>query len=203
MLIRDSQYGILCHRSDLHELKCLATAKEGTGPPATLHLKCDAISCDPATGTLTLKSWNAPTTKEQLLGAFSDYDVQFTSLLELVNGPVHLWQIRAFPCLPTWTRGCAALIGDVAHATQGAAISIEDAVTIACLLPRGTTPDAVPRRLQAYQSLRKDRGEFFLTDPGETGVSAGFLAREMQALIVGHDAVKVAQEYLATHFSVE
>ncbi|KAJ6576124.1 FAD/NAD(P)-binding domain-containing protein, partial [Mycena vulgaris] len=309
------RYGLLCHRSDLHdELKRLATAEEGPGRPATIHLKSDAAFCDPITGTLTLKNgevhqadviigadgihsamrtsvlgyeqiapvsgraafrclldmskadgraefnwltsgppgprgvraydgsgrylfmylcrdntvlnivahhpdlrdqdsfnkfphWTAPSTKEALLRAFEDYAPQFTGLLALVDGPVHLWQIRALPCLPTWVRGRSVLIGDAAHAKfptigQGAAMSLEDAVTIACLVPRGTAAAEVPARLEAYQTLRKARGEFVLTESVEqvTDLAKRGLygrSREMQALIAGHDAIKVAREYLA------
>ncbi|KAJ7610012.1 FAD/NAD(P)-binding domain-containing protein [Mycena polygramma] len=152
--------------------------------------------------------WNAPATKEELLATFTDYAPEYTDLLELVEGPVHLWQIRALPCLPTWVKGCVALVGDAAHATlptmgQGAGMALEDAVTIACLLPLGTTEEDIPRRLEAYQALRKPRGEFVLTEsveqvtvPSKRGVYSK--SKEMQARIIGHDAVKVAQEYLAT-----
>ncbi|KAF7350158.1 FAD/NAD(P)-binding domain-containing protein [Mycena venus] len=155
--------------------------------------------------------WNAPATKEELVAEFSDYSPEYKGLLELVDGPVHLWQIRALPCLPTWINGCAALIGDAAHATfptlgQGAGMAIEDAATLACLLPLGTRTEEIPRRLEAYQTLRKARGEFVLTEsveqvivPSKRGLYSK--SREMQAFIVGHDAVKVAQEYFATHFS--
>ncbi|KAJ7488286.1 FAD/NAD(P)-binding domain-containing protein [Mycena latifolia] len=307
-------YGILCHRSDLHdELKRLATAKDGPGRPATVHLNSPALSCDPETGTLTLKNgvvhhadlmlgadgihsairtsvlgyeqiapasgraafrcllditkiegcaefdwidsgppgirgvrpqnvrgrslvvyacrdktllnivatlpdprdqnscnWKELATKEALLSAFADYGAQFTGLLARVDGPVSLWQIRALPVLPTWIRGRTALIGDAAHATfptlgQGSAMAIEDAVTIACLLPRGTTAAQVPRRLQAYQTLRKPRGDFVsresveqVTVPAKRGLFGR--SREMQAYIAGHDAAKVARDYFAAHF---
>ncbi|KAJ7917162.1 hypothetical protein B0H13DRAFT_336327 [Mycena leptocephala] len=179
--------GIFCHRSDLHdELKRLATMEGGPGKPATILLKCEVQSCDPATGELMLKNgnvhradlivgadgihstirtsvlgyeqlalpsgraafrclvthrswkdtdgrylfaylcrdntlvnivahypdrrdqekfnWNALATREELVAVFSDYNLEYKRLLELVDGPVHLWQIRALPCLPTWIR---------------------------------------------------------------------------------------------------
>lgn len=116
--------------------------------------------------------WNALVTREELVAVFSDYNLEYKRLLELVDGPVHLWQIRALPCLPTWIKGSAALIGDAAHATfptigQGAGMALEDAVTLACLLPRGTRVEDVPRRLEAYQTLRKARGDFVLTESVE------------------------------------
>ncbi|KAJ7162797.1 hypothetical protein C8R43DRAFT_1063059 [Mycena crocata] len=311
------QYGLLCHRSDLHdELKRLATLHEPPGEPSEIRLRCEITSCNPATGTITLKNgevhhsdliigadgihstirtgvlgyqqtalpsgraafrclldaskmeghpeldwvlsgtagprgvrsddtsgrylfvypcrdstlvnivahqpdlreqdnfdWNALVSKEELLSAFDDYHSKFTTFLSLVDEPVHLWQIRALPHLPTWIKGHAALIGDAAHATfptigQGAAMSIEDAVTIACLLPLGTTKEEVPGRLEAYQVLRKERGELVLTESVEQVTipsKRGLYSRspEMQALIVGHDAVKVAQEYMAAHVTAQ
>ncbi|KAJ6628572.1 FAD/NAD(P)-binding domain-containing protein [Mycena sp. CBHHK59/15] len=158
-------------------------------------------------------SWNALVTKEEMVGVFKDFHSQFTGLLALADGPVHLWQIRSLPRLPTWIKGCIALIGDAAHATfptigQGAGMSIEDAVTIGCLLPLGTAKEQVPVRLEAYQTLRKDRGEFVSTEsveqvmvPSKRGLYGK--SEEMQAQIIGHDAVKVAQEYFANHFAAK
>ncbi|KAJ7214473.1 hypothetical protein GGX14DRAFT_563285 [Mycena pura] len=140
----------------------------------------------------------------------NDFAPRYTALFELVDGPVHLWQIRALPCLPTWIRARAALAGDAAHATfptigQGAGMSIEDAVTLACLLPLGTPAEQVPARLEAYQTLRKQRGEFVLTEaveqvtvPSKRGLYSRSL--EMQAYMIGHDAIAVAKEYVAAHF---
>ncbi|KAF7368623.1 FAD/NAD(P)-binding domain-containing protein [Mycena venus] len=135
----------------------------------------------------------------------------YKGLLELVDGPVHLWQIRALPCLPTWIKGCAALIGDAAHATfptigQGAGMAIEDAATVACLLPLGSRIEEIPSRLEAYQALRKARGEFVLTESVEqvtVPLKRGLYSKskEMQAFVLGHDAVGVAQEHLKTHFT--
>lgn len=156
-------------------------------------------------------SWKERATKEQLVAAFADFGPQFTKLLSLVDGPVHLWQIRSLPVIPVWVRGRTALIGDAAHATfptlgQGSAMGIEDAVTVACLLPDGTPAALVPRSLAAYETLRKPRGEFVLTEsveqvtvPEKRGLYGR--SREMQAYIAGHDAVKVARDYFETHLT--
>ncbi|KAJ7101323.1 FAD/NAD(P)-binding domain-containing protein [Mycena belliarum] len=293
-------YGLLCHRSDLHEeLKRLATAEDRPGRPATIHLKAgwfttrtsssaqtesthsamrtsvlgykqtappsgraafrclldlskidgctefDWIHAGPA-GIRGVRpqnargrslvvytcrdktllnivasfpdlrdqdacSWKERATKEQLVAAFADFGPQFTKLLSLVDGPVHLWQIRSLPVIPVWVRGRTALIGDAAHATfptlgQGSAMGIEDAVTVACLLPDGTPAALVPRSLAAYETLRKPRGEFVLTEsveqvtvPEKRGLYGR--SREMQAYIAGHDAVKVARDYFETHLT--
>lgn len=45
---------------------------------------------------------------------------------------------------------------------QGGAMAIEDAVSIAMLLPCGTKPSDIPARLELYQSSRRPRVEMIL-----------------------------------------
>jgi salicylate hydroxylase len=45
---------------------------------------------------------------------------------------------------------------------QGAAMAIEDAISIATLLPRGTVPENIPIRLEMYQQSRRPRVELVL-----------------------------------------
>ncbi|KAJ7609687.1 FAD/NAD(P)-binding domain-containing protein [Roridomyces roridus] len=50
---------IACHRSDFrNELERLATAEEGQGTPAQLHLGSKVLSCDPEVGSITLANGN-------------------------------------------------------------------------------------------------------------------------------------------------
>ena len=46
------------------------------------------------------------------------------------------------------------------YAAQGASQAIEDAATLAVLLPLGTRPSQIPARLQLYHSCRRDRVNF-------------------------------------------
>jgi salicylate hydroxylase len=43
---------------------------------------------------------------------------------------------------------------------QGAGMALEDAAAIGCLIQLGTRPEEIPARIEAYQRLRKSRGEF-------------------------------------------
>jgi salicylate hydroxylase len=43
-------------------------------------------------------------------------------------------------------------------------MAVEEAATLECLLPLGTTKEDVPIRLEAYQALRKERGEYVNTE---------------------------------------
>ncbi|CAK5269529.1 unnamed protein product [Mycena citricolor] len=103
----------------------------------------------------------------QVRAKFADCDPKFHRLLDLPNhsGKIFRWRLRALPEIPTWYNGRTALLGDAAHATlpflaQGAAMAIEDAGVLACLLPLGTTREDVSARLAVWQDLRKPRAEF-------------------------------------------
>lgn len=45
---------------------------------------------------------------------------------------------------------------------QGGAMAIEDAVSVAVLLPFGTTKQEIPERLRLYEKCRKERNELVL-----------------------------------------
>ncbi|KAJ7196799.1 FAD/NAD(P)-binding domain-containing protein [Mycena pura] len=149
--------------------------------------------------------WTPTVTKKEILTKYHEFHPKFLRILDLPTvTPILRWQLRAMPLLPTWIRGRAALLGDAAHATlpllgQGAAMAIEEAGTLGCLLPLGTTPDEVPARLEAYQALRKERGELVNTEsvaqatPERRGTF--IRSRELQAQLVQYDALKVAQDY--------
>ncbi|KAF7312728.1 FAD/NAD(P)-binding domain-containing protein [Mycena indigotica] len=149
-------------------------------------------------------------TKEAFLEKYPKFHPQFTRLFDLpLVTPVIKWQLRAMPMLPTWIRGRTVIMGDAAHATlpllaQGAGMAIEEAACLGILLAAGTTPDQVPARLEAFQALRKDRGEFVnvqsvaQTDPENR---AKFMRRsDFQAYLVEYDTISTTQKYYDTHF---
>lgn len=76
------------------------------------------------------------------------------------------WSLLDMADLPTWSTGRLACIGDAAHPFlpfrgQGAAMAIEDAISIAALFAPGTSAAAVPSRLQLYLTARRGRAMFF------------------------------------------
>ncbi|KAJ7484264.1 FAD/NAD(P)-binding domain-containing protein [Mycena latifolia] len=128
--------------------------------------------------------WSAPASVNEMLEEFKGFHPRYLKLLELADLPILRWQLRALPLLPTWINGRTALLRDAAHATlptlgQGAGMAVEDAATIGCLIPIGTTRADIPARLAAYQELRKPRGEFVnresleqATQPSKRGLYA-------------------------------
>ncbi|KAJ7767165.1 FAD/NAD(P)-binding domain-containing protein [Mycena metata] len=156
-------------------------------------------------------AWKPTVTREEILDHFKDFHPKFLRLLDLpADSPPMRWQLRAMPLLPTWIRGRAALLGDSAHATlpllgQGAAMAFEEAATLGCLLPLGTTKEDIPARLEAYQTLSKERGEYVnvesLAQASVPEKRGSYLkSPEMQARMLEYDSVKVANEYYDAHF---
>ena len=71
------------------------------------------------------------------------------------------WGLFVVRPVRQWHRGGAVLMGDAAHGMlphhgQGANTTIEDAITLAELIPE-TTPSSLPEMLARYQSLRRLR----------------------------------------------
>nr|GAT47415.1 FAD/NAD(P)-binding domain-containing protein [Mycena chlorophos] len=166
------------------------------------------------------KPYIQPATKADILTAFSDVHDKFKALLDLPTlpqgtttpapPPIQVWRLLAVPPLPTWTNARALIMGDAAHGTlptlgQGAAMAIEEAATLGCLLPLGTTAADVSRRLEAFEELRKARGEFVNRHSVEQGMpeTRNFLANQqgIREYIIDHDAIQTAQEYYNTHFA--
>ena len=98
--------------------------------------------------------------REEALGAFAGWHPAVREMVAAV--PHHKrWGLFVVRPLLNWHRGRAVLLGDSAHAMvphhgQGANTTIEDAVTLAELLP-GTQPDAMDALMAAYQHLRRAR----------------------------------------------
>ncbi|ROW11286.1 hypothetical protein VMCG_01002 [Cytospora schulzeri] len=102
--------------------------------------------------------------KDDLLRAFSGFSPGVRALIaEADEAKLKSWALmRIDPALPTWVRGRVAILGDAAHPFQpyfgqGAAMAIEDAVSVAMMLPLGTTPDQVPSRLALFERARIGR----------------------------------------------
>ncbi|KAJ7783964.1 FAD/NAD(P)-binding domain-containing protein [Mycena maculata] len=153
--------------------------------------------------------WSAMASIEEVLDEFKSFHSRYLNFLKLGEQPILRWQLRALPTLPTWINGRTCLLGDAAHATlptlgQGAGMALEDAATIGCLIPLGIERGDIPARLEAYQELRKSRGEFVnresleqATEPSKRGLYAR--SKDMQAFLVGYDAVETTQKYLRDH----
>ena len=97
---------------------------------------------------------------DEALAAFAGWHPAVTEMIA-ASGEVKRWGLFVVPHLLRWDRGRAVLLGDSAHAMvphhgQGANTTVEDAVTLAALLP-GASPASLPGVLARYGALRRAR----------------------------------------------
>lgn len=123
--------------------------------------------------------WNNGANKKELLSVYEGFPKDVTMLLEKADvTTLKKWALLDMEELPTWTKARCALMGDAAHPFlprkydfsvqyhlanlvvdqgQGGGVAIEDAATLAVVLPLGTKPEDIQERLQLYQEIRKKR----------------------------------------------
>ncbi|KAF7289647.1 FAD/NAD(P)-binding domain-containing protein [Mycena chlorophos] len=167
---------------------------------------CPSFSCASFARKLTrMPALARVVSKEAVFADFAHYDPLFMRFFDLpLVTQIVDWKLRTLPVLPTWIKNRAVIIGDAAHAmlpllASGAAMAIEEGVALGILFPLGTTPEQVPARLEAFQALRKERGDFVSTE------STAQIQRENRnqmaarfRQIVEYDVVQATREYLKT-----
>jgi 2-polyprenyl-6-methoxyphenol hydroxylase-like FAD-dependent oxidoreductase len=107
------------------------------------------------------RGWNQTGDAGVLRSAFADWCKESKTLLEKAPS-WRCWSLYRLTGLRSWTSGRVTLLGDAAHPVlpylaQGAALAIEDAVTLATCLKelKGDASTAFPR----YEAARKQRAE--------------------------------------------
>ncbi|VUC25211.1 unnamed protein product [Clonostachys rosea] len=104
------------------------------------------------------EGWDQEATKEKLLEIFGTFGPKIKELLNLAdNTTLRVWSILDMERIPRWYNERLVLMGDAAHPFQPSCIAVEDAISLVCLLPRGTLPDELADRLALYQKIRDER----------------------------------------------
>lgn len=108
-------------------------------------------------------SYNQQIGKDALLEVFKDFNPQVRKLLKKADPQtLKLWPLLDMNTLPTWVEDRLAVLGDAAHPFlpyrgSGGAMAVEDAVSLAMMLPAGVERHEVPERLQVYEQARHQR----------------------------------------------
>ncbi|KAJ5144546.1 hypothetical protein N7448_001938 [Penicillium atrosanguineum] len=128
---------------------------------------CAFISADPNQEADQDEGWQTSADKGIVVDAFSHFSIGVRQMIDSAPNPIKTWSMYDMQTLPTWAIRNTALLGDAAHPFQphmgqGGAMAIEDAVSIAMLLPSGTKTSDIPVRLGLYQSSRRPRVEMIL-----------------------------------------
>ncbi|KAK3897610.1 hypothetical protein C8A05DRAFT_47840 [Staphylotrichum tortipilum] len=133
---------------------------------ALLNFVCiypESESSTPATDGTPRQGWSGDATREIVLNVFRDFDPHLKALIAIADPPsIKVWPLLDMRPLVDWSRDKLVLIGDAAHPclpyqAQGAAQAIEDAASLAAVLPIGTPPAEVPRRLALFRDFRFGR----------------------------------------------
>jgi salicylate hydroxylase len=104
------------------------------------------------------EEWSEPAAGQELMAHFTKIDPDLFHVLA-ISSPWHKWAAADLAPVGSWSRNRATLVGDAAHAAlpylaQGAAMALEDAVTLARCVERANT---IAEAFRAYEILRKPR----------------------------------------------
>lgn len=104
------------------------------------------------------EEWSAPADRQELMAHFVKIHPDLFHVLA-ISSPWHKWAAADLAPVASWSRNRATLVGDAAHAAlpylaQGAAMALEDAVTLARCTGRANT---IIEAFRAYETLRKPR----------------------------------------------
>ena len=109
------------------------------------------------------ESWNTSGHLDCLLKIYQDFEPAALALIGKADpATLKTWKLLDMEVLPTWINEKLALLGDAAHPFlphqgQGGACAIEDAATLAVVLPGETPKDEIVDRLKLYQDIRYER----------------------------------------------
>ncbi|ANN69137.1 FAD-dependent monooxygenase [Bordetella bronchialis] len=119
------------------------------------------------------ESWNAPSSREELLGAFRGWHANLQRLFERAD-TVFKWGLFDRDPMATWHQGRITLLGDAAHPmlpflSQGAAMAIEDSLVLAAALDaHGANVSAALRDYEAERLPRTSRVQLESRERGRT-----------------------------------
>ncbi|MGQ9369578.1 FAD-dependent monooxygenase [Azospirillum sp. ST 5-10] len=119
------------------------------------------------------ESWNAPSSRDEMLGAFRGWHRNVETLFQRVD-EVYKWGLFDRDPMRTWSQGRITLLGDAAHPmlpflSQGAAMAIEDAYVLAAALDgHGGDVAAAFRDYEAERLPRTSRVQLEARERGRT-----------------------------------
>ncbi|KAF2856659.1 FAD/NAD(P)-binding domain-containing protein [Plenodomus tracheiphilus IPT5] len=107
--------------------------------------------------------WQNQGNLSKMLEVYKDFEPAVIKLLGMAEEEtLKVWELLDMERLPSWTEGKLVLIGDAAHPFtphqgQGAGQAIEDAASLAVMLPPQTPLDTIPARLKLFEKCRYER----------------------------------------------
>ncbi|KAE8825950.1 hypothetical protein HRS9122_10135 [Pyrenophora teres f. teres] len=141
--------------------------------------------------------WQNKGNLSKMLEVYKDWEPAMLKLLSMADEEtLKVWELLDMEQLPTWTEDKLVLIGDAAHPFtphqgQGAGQAIEDAASLAVMLPSNTPLSSIPARLKLYEKCRYKRAsdiqEFSRLTGRDLGSGPPVDAKAMTNYNFGHD----------------
>ena len=139
------------------------------------------------------ESWTTEGSVTELRGFYAGFHPHARALLDACDSVLKTALYERDP-LPHWSQGRVSLLGDASHPmmpfmAQGAGMAIEDAVVLARNLDAAQCAAEVPKALQNYEAMRKQRtSQIQIGSRGNNWLRAGGNAD----WVYGYDAWQVA-----------
>ncbi|PWO22601.1 FabG, Dehydrogenase [Pyrenophora tritici-repentis] len=141
--------------------------------------------------------WQNQGNLSKMLEVYKDWEPAMLKLLSMADEEtLKVWELLDMEQLPTWTEEKLVLIGDAAHPFtphqgQGAGQAIQDAASLAVMLPPSTPLSTIPARLKLYEKCRFKRAstiqEFSRLSGRDLGSGPPVDAKAMTNYNFGHD----------------
>ncbi|KAL8641724.1 MAG: hypothetical protein Q9228_001496 [Teloschistes exilis] len=206
----DKQLNITCtHPKHLSE-------KEGAGDDASavgeLH-DTASFSGRPRRYMLTIGplAYNQVASFETALDIYKDFEPAALRLFHLAHPDgLRVWPLQDMDEIPTWSKNRTVLLGDAGHPLlpfgfSGASMAIEDAITLAELLPKDVEARDLEDRFKLYENIRKPRVAV-VRDRGRDvakGADSKTTVGPYLQWLAEYDALEVTRAALAKHLEAK
>ncbi|KAH8423740.1 putative salicylate hydroxylase [Aspergillus melleus] len=151
--------------------------------------------------------WNQQASKDSLLEVYKDFSPKVVKLLAKADPQtLRVWPLLDMDTLPSWVEDRMALLGDAAHPFlpyrgSGGGMAIEDAISLAVMLPGDVDPQEVPERLKLYEKARYTRATRVqqMTRDSSHGPLPPAESQAITGYIYGHDEFDYSTQILRKH----
>ncbi|KAK5178166.1 hypothetical protein LTR44_009472 [Exophiala sp. CCFEE 6388] len=156
-------------------------------------------------------AYNHKISPEMVLEMYKEFDQRAIRFLELADPHgFRVWKLVDMDEIPRWSAKRTVLLGDACHPVlpfgfSGASMAIEDATTLAALLPKDVGVEQVRERLDLYEQIRRPRVERVRESSREIarGREEKQFITEYRAFLTEHDTVECARRAVDEHFGKE
>ncbi|KAL8778216.1 MAG: hypothetical protein Q9194_002120 [Teloschistes cf. exilis] len=156
-------------------------------------------------------AYNQVASFETALDIYKDFEPAALRLFHLAHPDgLRVWPLQDMDEIPTWSKNRTVLLGDAGHPLlpfgfSGASMAIEDAITLAELLPKDVEARDLEDRFKLYENIRKPRVAV-VRDRGRDvakGADSKTTVGPYLQWLAEYDALEVTRAALAKHLEAK